>query len=66
MSARFWNTHLGVPERSSKTKRPHDLNEMAASIIDAATDNEPVSEGTMEPEKNPHVPAARSVVRREH
>ena len=39
-----------MPNRSSK-KRPRDLNQLAASIVDAATGDEPHAEP--EPEKNP-------------
>lgn len=46
-----------MPERSSKAKRPRDLNELAASIVDAATDGEPESDDTTATEKNPHAAA---------
>lgn len=46
-----------MPERSSNAKRPRDLNQLAASIVDAAMHNEPVSEDTTEPEKNLHAAA---------
>ena len=48
-----WN----MPDRSSRGKRPGDLNQMSASIVNAATDDEPEPEDTAEPEKNPHAAA---------
>lgn len=43
-------------KRSSKTNRPRDLNELAASIVDDATNEEPAEESCV-PEKNPHAAA---------
>ncbi len=43
-----------MPDRSSK-KRPRDLNQLAASIVDAATSDAP--EPPTEPEKDPHAVA---------
>jgi len=43
----------GMPNRSSK-KRPTDLNQLAASIVDAATDSEPQADpAAPEHEKDP-------------
>ena len=44
-----------MPDRSSKPKRPRDLNQLAASIVDAATSD--VWETPAEPEKDPHAVA---------
>ncbi len=42
-----------MPNRSSN-KRPRDVNQLAASIVDAATDGEPTAEpATPEHEKDP-------------
>jgi hypothetical protein len=41
-----------MPNRSSK-KRPRDLNALAASIVDAATNDAPEAPERREPEKNP-------------
>jgi len=39
-----------MPERSSKPKRPRDLNELAAAIVKAATEGEPAEkEDTRDP-----------------
>jgi hypothetical protein len=38
-----------MPERSSNPKRPRDLNQLAAAIIDAATKGEPEVEDTRDP-----------------
>lgn len=51
-----------MPERSSRAKRPRDLNQLAASIVDAVTDDEPgeaepETAETGDPEKNPHAAA---------
>ena len=48
-----------MPERSSRAKRPRDLNQLAASIVDAATGDEPEAEpdAAAGPEKNPHAAA---------
>jgi len=48
---------LVMPERSSKVKRPRDLNQLVANIVDAATADEPVSEDATAPEKNIHAAA---------
>lgn len=32
---------MGMPERSSRPKRPIDLNQLAKAIVDAATQGEP-------------------------
>jgi hypothetical protein len=42
-----------MPERSSKPKRPRDLNRLAASIVEAATAEEPQAAAPAEPKKNP-------------
>lgn len=42
-----------MPNRSSKTKRPADLNKLAASIVGAATEGEPDPDAG----KNPHAVA---------
>ena len=42
-----------MPERKSKPKRPADLNKLAASIVGAATEGEPVPDDG----KNPHAVA---------
>lgn len=41
-----------MPNRSSK-KRPTDLNQLAASIVGAATGDEPRATEPAQPEKNP-------------
>ena len=46
----------GMRERSSRHKRPRDLDQLAASIVEEATSDEPPSESTA-PEKNPHAAA---------
>ncbi len=38
-----------MPDRSSKPKRPVDLNKLAASIVEAATEGEPEVEDTRDP-----------------
>jgi len=43
-------------ERSSNTKRPRDLNQLAANIVNDATSDEPVKEAPAS-EKNPHAAA---------
>jgi hypothetical protein len=43
-------------ERSSRNKRPRDLNQLAASIVEEATSDEPPKESSA-PEKNPHAAA---------
>ncbi|MDQ3045034.1 MAG: hypothetical protein M3R06_07785 [Chloroflexota bacterium] len=51
-------TYSGVmPERSSRAKRPRNLDQFAASIVDMASDDEPQPCDTTEPEKNPHAAA---------
>jgi len=40
-----------MPNRSSK-KRPRDLNQLAASAVAGATDDEPEAAEPAEPEKN--------------
>jgi len=45
-----------MPERSSKPKRPRDLNQLAAAITEAATEGEP-RPAPERPEKNPHAAA---------
>lgn len=47
-----------MPNRSSKPKRPRDLNSLAANIVQAATEGEP------EPADNGKDPAAVSLGRR--
>ena len=42
-----------MPNRSSKPKRPADLNKLAASIVGAATEGEPDPDAG----KNPHAVA---------
>lgn len=48
-------------DRSRSNKRLRDINELAASIVDEATNDEPepvdASNGAPEPEKNPHAAA---------
>ena len=44
-------------ERSSNTKRPRDLNQLAASIVDTATDDKPAEEKVSAEKKNPHAAA---------
>lgn len=41
-----------MPDRSSKPKRPRDLNQLAAAIVEAATEGEP------EPPQDTRDPAA--------
>ena len=41
-----------MPNRSSK-KRPCDLNQLAASIVGSATDDQPQATEPVKPEKNP-------------
>jgi len=43
-------------ERSSNTKRPRNLNQLAANIVDDATSDEP-TEKLPASEKNPHAAA---------
>jgi len=38
-----------MPDRSSKPKRPTDLNALAAAIVEAATEGEPEVEDTRDP-----------------
>lgn len=38
-----------MPDRSSKPKRPVDLNKLAAAIVEAATEGEPEVEDTRDP-----------------
>lgn len=38
-----------MPDRSSKPKRPVDLNKLAAAIVEAATEGEPDVEDTRDP-----------------
>jgi hypothetical protein len=38
-----------MPDRSSKPKRPTDLNQLAASIVEAATEGEPEVEDKRDP-----------------
>ncbi len=38
-----------MPERSSKPKRPRDLNRLAASIVQAATEGEPEPDAGKDP-----------------
>lgn len=45
-----------MPERSSKPKRPRDLNELAAAIVADATEDEP-RPNAQAPEKDPHAVA---------
>ncbi len=49
-------SHAMMRERSSNTKRPRDLNQLAANIVDDATSDEPVAEVPAS-EKNPHAAA---------
>jgi hypothetical protein len=51
--------HNGVMHNRSSTKRPRDLNELAASIVDAAT-----NEAAPEPADGGKDPAAVSLGRR--
>ncbi len=46
-----------MPERSSKPKRPRDLNQLAASIVGDATDDEVEYTAPSAREKNPHAAA---------
>lgn len=46
-----------MPERSSRPKRPIDLNQLAASIVQDATDNEPETTASETPAKNEHAVA---------
>jgi hypothetical protein len=45
-----------MPNRSSRQKKPRDLNKLAASIVDAATNDAPAPAAS-EPEKNPNAVA---------
>ncbi len=45
-----------MPKRSSTHKQPRDLNQLAASIVEEATDDAPAEE-PVAPEKNPHAAA---------
>lgn len=45
-----------MPKRSSTHKQPRDLNQLAVSIVEEATDDEPAEE-PVAPEKNPHAAA---------
>ena len=47
----------GVPKRSSKPKKPRDVNEMAASIVAAATAEEPEEKAEPMPEDAAHMAA---------
>mgnify|MGYP007001911145 CR=1 FL=1 len=38
-----------MPDRSSKPKRPADINRLAAAIVEAATEGEPVIEDKRDP-----------------
>jgi hypothetical protein len=38
-----------MPDRSSNPKRPRDFNQLAAAIIEAATEGEPEVEDTRDP-----------------
>jgi hypothetical protein len=38
-----------MPDRSSKPKRPRDINQLAAAIVEAATEGEPQVEDTRDP-----------------
>lgn len=38
-----------MPDRSSKPKRPTDVNQLAARIVEIATDGEPEAEDTRDP-----------------
>lgn len=38
-----------MPDRSSKPKRPVDLNKLAAAIVEAATEGKPEVEDTRDP-----------------
>lgn len=49
-------SHAMMRERSSNTKRPRDLNQLAATIVGDATSDEPVEKASA-PEKNPHAAA---------
>ena len=48
-----------MQDRSSRAKRPRDLNQLAASIVETATcdEPEPQPDDAAEPEKNPHAVA---------
>jgi len=49
-------SHAMMRERSSNTKRPRDLNQLAANIVNDATRDAPVEEVPAS-EKNPHAAA---------
>ena len=38
-----------MPDRSSKPKRPADINQLAAAIVQVATEGEPEGEDTRDP-----------------
>jgi len=38
-----------MPDRSSKPRRPRDVNQLAAAIVEAATEGEPEVEDTRDP-----------------
>lgn len=47
-----------MPERTSKPKRPRDLNELAAAIVgEAVGESGAPADAPTEPEKNPHAAA---------
>ena len=46
-----------MPKRSSKPKKPRDVNEMAASIVAAATAEEPEDKAEPMPEDAAHMAA---------
>ena len=46
-----------MQDRTSRAKRPRDLNQLAASIVDTATADEPESGESPDSEKNPHAVA---------
>jgi hypothetical protein len=47
----------GMPKRSSKPKRPSDMNALAASIVAAATAEEPEEKAEPMPEDAAHMAA---------
>ena len=46
-----------IMTKPTKKKRPRDLNRLAASIVDAATEGEPTKEDSPQNNKNPHAVA---------
>ena len=48
---------LGMADKTKKPKRPRDLNELASTIVKAATEGEPADEAPADDGKNPHAVA---------